>query len=116
MNNKTALFIGRWQPPHEGHKKLICSVLAEGKRVIIAVRDTKISANNPFTYVQRKKMLQEMFDEFFDHIKIIKIPDISEVCYGRNVGYTVREIRLDENTEKISATNIRKQFKLKNPQ
>jgi adenylylsulfate kinase len=94
-----SLFIGRWQPPHEGHKKLI----GKRKNVVIAVRDTPISKKNPYTFRQRKKMLKEMFGD----IKIIKIPDISEVCYGRKVGYKITRIKLNKKLEDISATKIR---------
>ncbi len=44
-----SLFIGRWQPFHDGHRALIDHVLNEDKSVIIAVRDTEISESNPFT-------------------------------------------------------------------
>lgn len=46
-------------------------------------------------------------DVFGDKIKVIVIPDISEVCYSRKVGWGIREIRLDKETERISATKIR---------
>ena len=42
-------FIGRYQPFHEGHIRLIHSVLDEGKRVCIALRDTPLRANDPYT-------------------------------------------------------------------
>lgn len=97
---KYSLFIGRWQPFHEGHRRLIM----KSKNPLIAIRDTKIDSKNPYTYQQRKRMIRRVFP----NIKIIKIPDISEVCFGRNVGYKIREIKLDKKTEAISATKIRK--------
>ena len=42
-----SLFIGRWQPFHDGHKELVESVLKEGGEIVIAVRDTPISESNP---------------------------------------------------------------------
>ncbi len=50
-----SLFIGRWQPFHEGHQTLIDSVLKEGGKVVIAIRDTPISESNPYTVSDRKK-------------------------------------------------------------
>ena len=47
---KYSLFIGRYQPLHEGHKKLIQKVLDEGKNVLVALRDTPISLTDPYTY------------------------------------------------------------------
>jgi len=103
-----SLFIGRFQPLHEGHIKLIRSVLNEGKNVCVALRDTDIDENNPYNTKQRTKMFES---EFGDKVKIIVIPDILEVCYGRKVGWGIREITLDKETEAISATKIRKELK-----
>ncbi len=44
-----SLFIGRYQPFHEGHKKLMEVELKEGNDVVIAIRDTEISEKNPYT-------------------------------------------------------------------
>ena len=101
-----SLFIGRWQPFHDGHKKLIGVVLAEGRPVVIAVRDTKLSAKNPYTVQERLEMIQEIY-KGNDNVKVIGIPDVSEVVYGRDVGWSIREIRLDSDTEAISATKVR---------
>jgi len=111
---KYSLFIGRFQPLHEGHIKLIQSVLDKGKSVCVALRDTPVNKDNPFSFEDRKRMLWEAFSKDRDHfitypnrIKIILIPDIEEICFGRDVGYGIREIRLDKETEAISATAIR---------
>jgi len=107
---KYSLFIGRWQPFHEGHKTLIEKVLKEGKFVCVAIRDTEISKDNPFSVEERKKMIKKALKKWGERVKIITIPDITEVCYGRKVGWGIREIRLDKETEKISATKIREMF------
>lgn len=106
---KYSLFIGRFQPLHEGHIKLIRSVLDEGKNVCIALRGTPIDKDNPFSLLDRKAMFWGDFREelISDKMKLIEIPDIEEVCYGRKVGWGIREIRLDKDTEAISATKIR---------
>lgn len=101
------LFIGRWQPFHEGHQKLIQTVIDEGKTPLVAIRDTEIDEKNPFTVEQRKEFIREVFP----NIEIIVIPDIEAVCYGRDVGYEVRKIDLDKETEEISATKIRESMK-----
>lgn len=104
-NKKYSLFIGRYQPLHKGHIALIKSVLDEGKNVLVAIRDTPQDEDNPYSVHEIKDMFYKVFG---DNVKVITIPDISEVCYGRNVGWGIREIRLDEEIEKISATQIRK--------
>lgn len=103
---KYSLFIGRWQPFHDGHKKLIDKVLAEGKNVLIACRDTEMDEQNPYTFADRFKMIRKAYPDI-NRVMIISIPDIEEVCYGRGVGWGIREIKLDEKTETISATKIR---------
>lgn len=104
MERNCSLFIGRFQPLHDGHVRLIGSAIDEGKDVCVAIRDTKRSEDNPFSYRRRRRMVKKALPM----AKVIRIPDISEVCYGRKVGYGIREIRLDRETESISATNIRK--------
>jgi cytidyltransferase-like protein len=98
-----SLFIGRWQPLHAGHKKLIQLVLDEGKEVCVAIRDTPIDKDNPYTVKEREAMIRRAFPQ----IKIIVIPDIEEIVFGRKVGYGIRELHLDADTEAISGTRIR---------
>lgn len=104
-----SLFIGRYQPPHEGHIKLMRVALDEGKNVCIGLRDTGITPDNPYSYSQRFTMFDKIFNKerHEGRVEIISIPDIEEICYGRGVGYGIREIRLDAKTQAISATKIR---------
>ena len=103
-----SLFIGRYQPPHEGHKKLFEVELNEGKDVVIAIRDTEISKDNPLVFWERANLMDKlMADDWSGRYEIIAIPDITRVCYGRKVGWDIRQIKLDEETESISATDIR---------
>ena len=101
-----SLFIGRYQPFHKGHKSLIKKVLDEGGKVLIAVRDTPISEKDPYTLRDRIKNIQKVYKNN-KNVEIIGIPDIKEVCYGREVGWGIRRIRLDKQIEEISATKIR---------
>ena len=43
---------------------------------------------------------------------VVAVPNITHVFYGRDVGYTVERIVLDEATEDISATKIRQRTAL----
>lgn len=99
-----SLFIGRYQPLHDGHIKLIQSALNEGKPVVVGLRDTVISADNPYSIPERQEMFRKAFGT---KVQTVTIPDIAEVCYGRGVGYGIREIELDGVTKNISATKIR---------
>lgn len=99
-----SLFIGRWQPLHRGHKALIDKVLDEDKAVVVAIRDTDASEDNPYTVEERKQMIR---DAYGDKVEVIVVPDIDEVCYGRKVGYKFRRVRLNGQLEKISGTKTR---------
>lgn len=101
-----SLFIGRWQPFHDGHKKLIGVPLKEGKKVVIAVRDTPLSEKNPYTSESRAENIRKIYRKN-KNVEVVIIPDIAEVCYGRDVGWSIRRIRLDKQSEEISATKIR---------
>ncbi len=106
---QASLFVGRWQPFHEGHRALIETVLKKGKPVVVAIRDTDISHQNPYTVRERWDTIAKALHRWGELVKIIVIPDIDEICYGRDVGYGIRKINLDERTERISGTKTREE-------
>jgi len=110
---KYSLFIGRWQPWHEGHKWLIDQRLKEGKKVCIAVRDVEPSEDQPWTADEIVQNVKEQlyFEVTEDKVKIIKIPDIESVNYGRGVGYDIIEHVPPQQVKEISATKIREQMR-----
>ena len=110
---KYSFFIGRYQHFHLGHETIIRKVLDEGKNVLIGIRDTAISENNPFSVKKRVEFIEKALGKYIKEgqLKIIVIPDIEEVCYGRKVGWGIRNIRVDDQIEAISATRIRNSAK-----
>lgn len=104
----SSLFVGRWQPFHKGHRALIETVLKKGKSVVVAIRDTEINPENPYTTSERWNMIQRALKKYGELVKVIVMPDIDEICYGRNVGYKIREIELSPKKQQISGTSIRK--------
>jgi len=106
-----ALFIGRWQPFHNGHDYIIRQKLDEGKPVLIAVRDTPIDEANPFSVKERMDMIRAAY--VGEDVQVISIPDIESVNIGRNVGYAVNEYKVPEDIKGISATQIRKALEVK---
>jgi len=102
-----SLFIGRWAPFHKGHEALIESVLSTGKPVVIAIRDTEPSVNDPYSTSERWTRIQEALQDWGSLVRIIVIPDIDEVCYGRDVGYGLRKIELTEQLHEVSGTKER---------
>tara|TARA_R110002110_G_scaffold252238_1_gene468116 strand:+ start:360 stop:767 length:408 start_codon:yes stop_codon:yes gene_type:complete len=108
---KRAMFIGRWQPFHNGHKWLINQKLKTGPPVLIAVRDIPPDDKNPFTTEQTVKMLIAAYEG--EDVKVISIPDIESVNYGRGVGYEINEHVPPKDLGFISATSIRERIKNK---
>ena len=103
-HKKYSLFIGRWQPFHNGHKYIIDKALSKGKNVCVAIRDTKISKNNPYTASQRTEMIKRVYGS---KIRIITIPDIESINIGRNVGYEIIRVDAPKEIEIISGEKIR---------
>jgi len=106
-----ALFVGRWQPFHNGHRWLIEQKLTRGIPVLIAVRDVFPDANNPLTTAQTVEILEKMYDD--QPVEIIVIPDIESVNFGRKVGYEINEFAPPPEIGIISATEIRNCLKEK---
>ena len=104
----TALLIGRYQPFHKGHKTLVAEALRRTGQVCIALRDVGgIDDSNPYDFsVVRDNILQACV-EFGDKIKVVELPNITDIFYGRGVGYNIEEIVLDQQIQQISATKIR---------
>jgi cytidyltransferase-like protein len=104
----TALFIGRYQPFHAGHQRLIEEGLRRVGQVCIAVRDTHgTDAKNPLPFFAVKQRIETALSAYAGRFVVVPLPNITNVFYGRDVGYNVERIVLDEATEAISATKIR---------
>ena len=103
----TSQMLGRWQPWHEGHQKLFEEILKKTGQVNIMVRDVQGVGDNPFDFETVKKNILTALDEFKQRIKITLVPNITNICYGRGVGYKIEEVILDQKTQEISATKIR---------
>jgi adenylylsulfate kinase len=105
------LFIGRWQPLHAGHQALFARILNEGGRICIAIRDVKVDEKNPFPSDKVKASIEDVYKYFGDRVKVIVIPDICSVDFGRGVGYDIVEHVPPTEVGEISATKIREQLK-----
>ena len=110
---KTAIYIGRFQPIHDGHLKIIIKAIKKNGQIAILVMDSyKINKKNPFTFNQVKKKIENKLSKYVNKYQIIKIPVVSEFIYGRKVGYKINKYKIGKKLEKISATKIRKGLKI----
>ena len=117
----TVLLLGRWQPWHDGHLALFKRAFAKTGQVVIQVRDVKDSSggeaqeDNPFSFSEisddiEKKLRDSGFKINVDYI-IQFVPNITNITYGRGVGYKIEQESFDSTIESISATQIRKKLR-----
>ena len=71
--------------------------------------------NNPYTCEEVYDNLQLELKEFIKEgtIKVMIVPDIESVNYGRGVGYEIIEHKPPKEISEISATKIRQERKEK---
>ncbi len=110
----TAQMLGRWQPFHDGHYALFEEIIKKTGQVCIQVRDVQGVEDNPFDFDYVKlKITEKLNIKYKNRFKVVLVPNITNICYGRGVGYKIEEIILPESIQKISATNIRKNMRKK---
>ena len=111
----TAQMLGRWQPWHDGHTALFKKALSSVGQVCIMVRNVPIDDDNPYNFPKvLTKITSELkahgFKEGVEYV-VIHVPNIVDISYGREVGYTFTEHDLGEQVHNISATKIRSQLR-----
>ena len=107
----TAQMLGRWQPWHAGHQKLFEETLKKTGQVNIMVRDVHGIDDNPFAFEEVKTNIERALKSYGHRIQVTLVPNITNICYGRDVGYNIEEINLPENIKNISASKIRLQMR-----
>jgi phosphopantetheine adenylyltransferase len=106
--------LGRWQPFHDGHYALFEEIIKKTSQVCILVRDVQGVDDNPFDFESIKsKIVAKLEPKYKNRYKVLLVPNITNICYGRGVGYKIEEIVLSEEKQKISATKIRKEMREK---
>lgn len=110
-DKKYAIFIGRYQPYHYGHINLVMQKIDQGIPALIMVRDIEPDEKNPFTTEETVSMISKYHESKGHDVKVVIIPDIESVNYGRGVGYEINEFIPPDNIGFISATKIRESIK-----
>ena len=117
----TVQMLGRWQPWHDGHQALFKRCILKTGQVIIQVRDVEGASggvgqdDNPFDWDEVCKNIEsglskDGFSRGVDY-EIMLVPNITNISYGRGVGYAFEEEIFDEATHSISATKIRENLR-----
>ena len=103
----TTLMLGRYQPWHEGHHALYEEAGKRTDQVMLGVRDTYNTSNkDPLDFDQVKYYISQ--DNFMKKAMVVKMPNITNIVYGRDVGYKIEQVKLEDKIEAISATEKRK--------
>ena len=75
MKYDALVFIGRFQPFHNGHKAIVNAAIKQAKEVIIVVGSSFASRNirNPFTFEERRQMIKSVFPG--NNVKVVPVSD-----------------------------------------
>jgi adenylylsulfate kinase len=106
----TALFVGRYQPFHDGHRASIVEGLSRVGQACIAVRDTfGTDEKNPLGFEEVRARIEHALRRSKVAFPLCRSP-ISHVFYGRDVGYVVERIEVDTSIAAISGTELRRRI------
>lgn len=105
----TTLQLGRYQPWHEGHQALKEEAHKRTSQVLIGVRNTYgTSDKDPLKYDEVENYIRQ--DNPFKDTMVLRLPNITNIVYGRDVGYKIEQIDLGAEIHAISATQKRKEM------
>jgi hypothetical protein len=105
----TTLMLGRYQPWHEGHHALYDEAGKRTDQVMLGVRHTQgTSPKDPLSFDEVKHYINQ--DPHMSAAMVVKLPNITNIVYGRDVGYKVEQVKLGDEIEAISATQKRKEM------
>ena len=117
----TVQMLGRWQPWHDGHQELFKRCVAKTGQVIIQVRDVQGASggdgqeDNPFNWESvceniENGLIKDGYKRGLEY-EIMLVPNITNITYGRGVGYVFEEEVFDQSITDISATKIRQKLR-----
>lgn len=111
---ETVQMLGRWQPWHAGHRALFERAIKKTGQVMIMVRDCQgWQGSNPFAFDQVVRGIKRDLDPIYQgQFEVMLVPNITNITYGRDVGYKIEQESFDETITSISATKIRKDMGL----
>lgn len=105
----TTLQLGRYQPWHEGHQALKLEAHNRTKQVLVGVRNTYgTSEKDPLPFNKVEELIWNQ-NKNGDTL-ILRLPNITNIVYGRDVGYKIEQVDLGAELHAISATEKRKEM------
>ena len=105
------------------HQEIIKRTVKKTGQVIIQVREVERTSGgkgqdyNPFSWEDVCKNIEEnlLKDGYVrgKEYEIMLVPNVTNITYGRGVGYVFEEESFDEEISSISATKIRSELRKK---
>jgi cytidyltransferase-like protein len=106
----TTLQLGRYQPWHEGHQALKEEAHKRTDQVLVGVRNTYgTSEKDPLPYEEVERLIHQSVGHNGDTL-VARLPNITNIVYGRDVGYKIEQVHLSAELQAISATQKRKEL------
>lgn len=87
---KLGMYLGRFQPFHNGHKSIVDKMLEECENVVIVIgsSDKKGTIKNPFPVWERAKMITESCE---GKVNVVYLPDRNTIANDSSWGDYVME-------------------------
>ena len=70
------------------------AIKKNGQVAILIMDSYKVNKKNPFTFKQVKNKIEKKLTKFRGKYQLIKIPVVSEVIFGRKVGYKINKYKI----------------------
>jgi hypothetical protein len=107
----TTLMLGRYQPWHEGHEALKTQAHLRTEQVLVGIRDTHLtSEKDPLSVDEVVVYMKQNSKSSESNTVILRLPNITNIIYGRDVGYRIEKVELSAELQSISATQKRKEL------
>jgi hypothetical protein len=96
----TALFIGRYQPFHDGHRRLVEEGIRRVGQACIAVRESQGAGhNNPLSFFDIKHRIDSSLKSHLGRYSVVPLPNITHLFCGRDAGCSVERINLADDCQ-----------------
>ena len=95
------VFVGRFQPFHMEHKRIIDIALTKSKNVLVLIGSAgkSRSIRNPFTFDERRGMIERAYSIAVDHDRLITLPlydkTYNDVAWVKQVQDIVKQVQLN---------------------
>jgi len=100
----TALFIGRYQPFHDGHCRLVEEGIRRFGQACIAVRNVQDAGNgSPLPFTDVRQRIDSGLRAHAGKYSVVPLPNITHVFCGRDAGYSIERINLADDCETMPA-------------